>query len=67
MFQAGYLTIACEEEISGNYFYRLRYPNREVYQSLNSHLLRAWTPDAQAEVRHRKSLHRLLLANDFPR
>jgi Predicted AAA-ATPase/PD-(D/E)XK nuclease superfamily len=65
MFQAGYLTIACEEEISGNYFYRLRYPNREVYQSLNSHLLRAWTPDAQAEVRHRKSLHRLLLANDF--
>ena len=65
MFQAGYLTIDREEEISGSYFYRLRYPNREVYQSLNSHLLRAWTPDAQAEVRHRKSLHRLLLANDF--
>jgi len=65
MFQAGYLTIDREEEISGSYFYRLRYPNREVYQSLNSCLLRAWTPDAQAEVRHRKSLHRLLLANDF--
>ncbi|MBS1223343.1 MAG: hypothetical protein H6R24_21 [Proteobacteria bacterium] len=65
MFQAGYLTIDREEEISGSYFYRLRYPNREVYQSLNSYLLRAWTPDAQAQVRHRKSLHRLLLANDF--
>ncbi|WP_295580961.1 AAA family ATPase [uncultured Lamprocystis sp.] len=66
MFQAGYLTIESEEEISGNYYYRLRYPNREVYQSLNASLLRAWVPDAQASVRHRKSLHQLLLINDFP-
>jgi Predicted AAA-ATPase/PD-(D/E)XK nuclease superfamily len=66
MFQAGYLTIEREEEISGTYYYQLRYPNREVYQSLNGTLLRYWTPDTQAEIKHRKSLYRLLLANDFP-
>jgi hypothetical protein len=66
MFQAGYLTIDREEEISGTYYYQLRYPNREVYQSLNGTLLRYWTPDTQAEIKHRKSLYRLLLANDFP-
>jgi hypothetical protein len=65
MFQTGYLTIDTEEEISGIYFYRLRYPNREVYQSLNGALLRVWTRDTQAEVHNRKSLYRLLLANDF--
>lgn len=66
LFQTGYLTIDLEEEISGSYFYRLRYPNHEVYQSLNIALLAAWTPENQADVQHRKSLHRLLLANDFP-
>jgi hypothetical protein len=66
MFQAGYLTIDREENISGTYYYQLRYPNREVYQSLNGTLLRYWTSDAQAEVKHRKALYRLLLANDFP-
>jgi len=66
MFQAGYLTIDAEEELSGSYFYRLRYPNREVYQSLTGALLRAWTPDPRAEVRNRKTLHQLLMTNDFP-
>lgn len=66
MFQAGYLTIDTEEELSGSYFYRLRYPNREVYQSLTGALLRAWMPDPQVEVRNRKTLHKLLLTNDFP-
>ncbi len=65
LFQSGYLTIAREEEISGAYFYRLRYPNREVYQSLSIALLQTWTHDDQAEVQHRLSLHRLLLTNDF--
>ena len=65
MFQTGYLTIDLEEEISGSYFYRLRYPNQEVYQSLNTALLEAWTPEAQADVHHRKSLYQFLLANDF--
>jgi hypothetical protein len=66
LFQTGYLTIDLEEEISDSYFYRLRYPNHEVYQSLNIALLAAWTPENQADVQHRKSLYRLLLANDFP-
>jgi len=65
LFQTGHLTIDLEEEISGSYFYRLRYPNHEVYQSLNIALLAAWTPETQADVQHRKSLYRLLLANDF--
>jgi hypothetical protein len=67
LFQTGYLTIDTEEEISGTFYYRLRYPNREVYQSLNGALLRAWTTDTQAEVHNRKSLFRLLFNNDFSR
>ncbi|MDX1572004.1 MAG: AAA family ATPase, partial [Xanthomonadales bacterium] len=51
LFQTGYLSIDREEVISGSYFYQLRYPNREVYQSLNATLLEAWTPDAPASVR----------------
>jgi len=65
LFQSGYLTIDREEFISGSYFYRLRYPNREVYQSLNTALLEAWTPAAATDGRQRKSLYRLLEANDF--
>jgi hypothetical protein len=65
LFQSGYLTIALEELIGGSYFYRLRYPNREVFQSLTSAVLEAWTANTPAEVRNRKSLYRLLQANDF--
>ena len=65
LFQSGYLTIALEELIGGSYFYRLRYPNREVFQSLTRAVLEAWTPNTPAEVRNRKSLYRLLLVNDF--
>lgn len=65
MFQAGYLTIDEQINLGGNYFYRLRYPNREVRQSLHGSLLSAWTPDDQAGVKQRMSLYRLLLVNDF--
>ena len=65
LWQTGYLTIDEEELIGGSYFYRLRYPNREVYQGLNAAVLEAWTPQAVADVHQRKSLYRLLLANDF--
>ena len=44
LWQTGYLTIDEEELIGGSYFYRLRYPNREVYQGLNAAVLEAWTP-----------------------
>jgi hypothetical protein len=33
--------------VLGAFRYRLRYPNREVYQSLNASLLKAWTPNAR--------------------
>jgi hypothetical protein len=65
LFQSGYLTIDEEELISGNYFYRLRYPNIEVCQSLNAVLLDAWTANQSVVVQQRKSLYRLLQKNDF--
>ena len=66
MFQAGYLTIDYQEHLGGEYYYRLRYPNQEVYQSLGASLLRAWTAGSGAEVKNRIALYRLLVANDFP-
>jgi hypothetical protein len=65
LWQTGYLTIEHEEQQFGEYRYRLRYPNREVYQSLNNSLLRAWTPDGQETLAHKTHLGELLLANDF--
>lgn len=40
LFQTGYLTIGQVEELGGERFYHLTYPNREVKAGLNSHLLR---------------------------
>ena len=65
MFQTGYLTIKKRENLEGNYFYTLGYPNREVYQSLNNSLLKYLVQDGGMQVRQRLELRRLLLANDF--
>jgi hypothetical protein len=65
LWQTGYLTIAEEEELFGEYRYRLRFPNREVYQSLSNSLLKAWTPNGQETIGHKARLGELLLANDF--
>ncbi len=65
LFQTGYLTIADEELRFGEYWYRLRWPNQEVYQSLNNSLLRSWTPNGQAMFGNKRRLGELLLANDF--
>ena len=70
LFQTGYLTIESEEQLSGAWFYRLRWPNREVYQSLNAALLDAWTGVGESgtsttAARGRRSLYKLLLSNDF--
>ncbi len=65
LFQTGYLTIAGEEQLGGSLLYRLRWPNHEVYQSLNNALLDAWTPDSQANLRHRRGLYQALCNNDF--
>jgi Predicted AAA-ATPase/PD-(D/E)XK nuclease superfamily len=64
MFQSGYLTIETEERISGSYYYRLRFPNREVSQSLYNILLRAWTANPQAEISNKKALYSLLSTGD---
>lgn len=66
LFQTGYLTIAREEDLGGNAFYQLRFPNHEVYQSTYGSLLRAWTANSQAEIQNRKTLYRLLQRHDLP-
>ncbi len=66
MFQAGYLTIAKEELVGGNYYYSLRFPNREVEQSLYGSLLRVWADDAATQAANKQSLYALLAANDLP-
>ena len=51
LFQTGYLTITGEERLGGKALYRLGYPNREVRQSLNDHLLRHLVQDSDAADR----------------
>ena len=65
LFQTGYLTIERPEPRGGEMFYRLRYPNREVRQSLNRSLLNRMTGDASRRAAHSARLYDLLLANDF--
>ncbi len=65
LFQTGYLTIDREEDHFGEYWYRLRYPNQEVYQSLINGLLKVWTPNGPALLTHKRQLGDLLIANDF--
>ena len=65
LFQTGYLTIAEERTLGGKTLYRLGYPNQEVKQSLNEHLLRAMGPDPSRQGRHDIRLYELLSANSF--
>lgn len=65
LFQTGYLTIKCEENLGGQYFYQLGYPNREVYQSLNSSLLSALVQNKSQQAVHTSQLYRLLMANNI--
>ena len=65
LFQTGYLTISEERNLGGKTLYRLGYPNREVKQSLNEHLLRALGPDPSRQGAHDIRLYELLMANDF--
>ena len=65
LFQTGYLTIAEERTLGGKTLYRLGYPNQEVKQSLNEHLLSAMGPDPSQQGRHDIQLYERLSANDF--
>ena len=64
LFQTGYLTITGEEELGGKALYRLGYPNREVRQSLNEHLLRQLVQDTERQTANSMRLARLLEAHD---
>ena len=65
LFQTGYLTVQGTESRGGRTRYRLGYPNREVFQSLNESLLAYLTRDPQRE-RNGDRLYDLLAAGDVP-
>ncbi len=65
LFQTGYLTITDTRNAGGQTFYRLGYPNREVYQSLNESLLSVLTRNTGAQAMQTLQLYDFLLANDF--
>ena len=65
LFQTGYLTVQATESRGGRTRYRLGYPNREVFQSLNESLLAYLTRDPQRE-RNGDRLYDLLMAGDVP-
>jgi hypothetical protein len=62
LFQTGYLTIHGQERQANKIFYRLGYPNLEVFQSLNDALFLDWTPPETREYQPR--LYPLLANND---
>ena len=64
LFQTGYLTVTGEEELGGKVLYRLGYPNREVRQSLNEHLLRHLVQDVEQQTANSMRLQRLLSTHD---
>lgn len=65
LFQTGYLTIKQEEQLGGQHFYTLGYPNREVYQSLNESLLSTLVQNRSQQAVHTSQLYRLLSKNDL--
>ena len=65
LFQTGYLTIRDAEDCNGRTRYRLGYPNHEVRQSLNEHLLHALLPASSRRLAEDGPLRQLLAANDF--
>ena len=65
LFQTGYLTIRGTETRGGRTRYRLGYPNREVFQSLNESLLAYLTRDPQRESNGDR-LYDLLMGGDVP-
>ncbi len=66
LFQTGYLTIKGRDSDGGRTTYRLGYPNHEVRQSLNEHLLNALLPDLSRRLALASPLQRLFATNDFP-
>ena len=66
LFQTGYLTIRdVADRGDGRTLYRLGYPNHEVRQSLNEHLLNALLPESSRRLAVGGLLRELLAADDF--
>ena len=64
LFQTGYLTIAEEAPVGNRMRFRLGYPNLEVRQALNEHLLRRLGPAPSRIEENQTRLHHLLEAGD---
>jgi hypothetical protein len=66
LWQAGYLTIHAVDEIgSGQWFYTLGYPNREVKAALNISLLGGYGVPGRVSSDARRQLPLLLLSGDM--
>ena len=65
LFQTGYLTVVDEEPSGGEPVFRLGYPNKEVRQSLNEHLLRTMTPVASRRLADGARLRAMLADGDL--
>ncbi|NOQ35123.1 MAG: AAA family ATPase [Methylococcaceae bacterium] len=66
LFQTGYLTIKKVEEFSGNFFYYLTYPNREVKASLNQYLLADLThADFSQATQNQMQIYKALESSDL--
>ena len=64
LFQTGYLTIAGEEDRARGTTYRLGYPNREVRQGLNEHLLAGLVRNPERQRANADRLEALLENHD---
>ena len=64
LFQTGYLTVTGEEDLAGRTLYRLGYPNREVRQGLNAHLLGGLVRNPARQQANSVRLARLLETHD---
>ena len=67
LFQTGYLTIVRPDELSPQFYY-LDYPNQEVRQSLQAHLLNSFGENEPIDTRGRAlRMAKALLSNDLAR
>jgi hypothetical protein len=64
MWQTGYLTFGSAENLGGEMFYQLRYPNHEVYLSVHKSLAGALLGDVSKEANLRRSLWYVLKSRD---
>jgi hypothetical protein len=57
LFQTGYLTIEQTEDLGGEMFYMLCYPNREVKASLSNYILNYMTDAPVAKARNKRGVY----------